>query len=115
MNDIYFLQRKTKTNLHLIQTENFYIFLGGGGKQQQFKAVLHLLFLCLNTFSSLTHLHLFIYNNNKNYLKQFYVNGILMFCEIWTYFDLQVKTPHNQESLKPGRGDRQVRTTFRKL
>ncbi len=86
-----------------------------GGKQQQFKAVLHLLFLCLNTFSSLTHLHLFIYNNNKKYLKQFYVNGILMFCEIWTYFDLQVKTPHNQESLKPGRGDRQVRTTFRKL
>ncbi len=52
MYDIYFLFRKTKT-IKLNRKLNFL-----GVKQQQFKAVLHLLFLCLNPFSSLTQMQI---------------------------------------------------------
>ncbi len=51
MYDIYFLLRKKKFAIKL----NRKLFNLGGG--QQFKAVLHLLFLCLNPFLSLTHKH----------------------------------------------------------
>ncbi len=41
----------------LIFFENFYIFW----EKQQFKAVLHLLFSCLNPFLSLTHMHVCVF------------------------------------------------------